>query len=73
MEGGTVGHNCERDPPCQVWFNLVQRFQRKRFKCDLLSKYSICIISINRLKEKFHRKTPNICYTTPCHVAAVKI
>jgi hypothetical protein len=26
--------------PCQVWFNLVQRFQRKRFKCDLLSKYA---------------------------------
>ena len=34
----------ERDPPrnhpCQVWFNLVQRFQRRRFKCDLLSKYA---------------------------------
>jgi hypothetical protein len=27
-------------PPCQVWFNLVQRFQRKGFKCDLLSKYA---------------------------------
>jgi hypothetical protein len=23
-----------------VWFNLVQRFQRRRFKCDLLSKYA---------------------------------
>jgi hypothetical protein len=23
---------------CQVWFNLVQRFQRRRFKCDMLSK-----------------------------------
>ena len=34
----SVGHNFERDPPrvhpCQVWFNLVQRFQRRRFKCD---------------------------------------
>jgi hypothetical protein len=43
-EGGPVGHNFERDPPrdhpCQVWFNLVQRFQRRRFKCDLLSKYA---------------------------------
>ena len=43
MEGGAVGHNFERNPPrdhpCQVWFNLVQRFQRRRFKCDLLSKY----------------------------------
>ena len=27
------------DHPCQVWCNLVQQFQRKRFKCDLLSKY----------------------------------
>jgi hypothetical protein len=34
-----VGHNFEREPPrdhpCQVWFNLVQRFQRRRFKYDL--------------------------------------
>ena len=38
MEGGAVGHNIEmglpKDDPCQVWFNLVQRFHRKRFKCD---------------------------------------
>jgi hypothetical protein len=41
---GAVGHNFEmrlpKDYPCQVWFNLVQWFQRKRFKCDLLSKYA---------------------------------
>ena len=33
MEGGDVGHKGERDPPrdhpCQVWFNLVQRFRGK--------------------------------------------
>jgi hypothetical protein len=44
MEGGAVGHNIEmglpKDYPCQVWFNLVPQFQRKRFKCDLLSKYA---------------------------------
>jgi hypothetical protein len=38
MEGGAVGHNFERDPPkdhpCQVWFNSVQGFQRRRFKCE---------------------------------------
>ena len=22
--------------PCQVWFNLVQGFQRRRFKCESL-------------------------------------
>ena len=41
MEGGAVGHNFERDPPrdhpCQVWFNLVQRFLRRRFKCEKLT------------------------------------
>ena len=40
MEGGSIGHKFERDPPWQVWFNLVQRFQGRRFKCDLLSKYA---------------------------------
>ena len=38
MEGGSIGHNFERDPPkdhpCQIWFNLVQGFQRRRFKCE---------------------------------------
>jgi hypothetical protein len=44
MEGGAVGYNFERDlprdNPCQVRFNLVERFQRRKFKCDLLSKYA---------------------------------
>jgi len=42
MEGGSVGHNFERDlpkdHPCQVWFNLVQVFQRRRFKCESLRR-----------------------------------
>jgi hypothetical protein len=42
MEGGSVGHNFERDPtkdhPCQVWFNLVQGFQRRRFKSESLRR-----------------------------------
>jgi uncharacterized protein YjiS (DUF1127 family) len=44
MEGGAVGHNFEKDPPkdhpYQLWFSLVQWFLRRRFKCDLLSKYA---------------------------------
>jgi hypothetical protein len=32
MEGRAVEHNFERNPPkdhsCQVWFNLVQQFQK---------------------------------------------
>jgi hypothetical protein len=42
MEGGAVGHKFERDPPrdhpCQVRFNLVQRVQRRRFKCESLRR-----------------------------------
>jgi hypothetical protein len=42
MEGGAVGHNFERDTPkdhpSQVWFNLVQGFQRRRFKCESLRR-----------------------------------
>ena len=42
MEGGAVGHTFERDlprdHPCQVRFNLVQRFQRRRFKCESLRR-----------------------------------
>jgi hypothetical protein len=37
-----VGHNFERDPPkdhlCPVWFNLVQGFQRRRFKYESLRR-----------------------------------
>jgi hypothetical protein len=44
MEGGAVGHNFEMGLPMdyrsQIWFNLVQRFQRRIFKSDLLSKYA---------------------------------
>jgi hypothetical protein len=44
MEDGAAEHNFEmglpKDYPCQVWFNLVQQFQRKIFKYDLLSKYA---------------------------------
>ena len=44
MEGGAVGHNFEmglpKDNPSHICFNLFQRFQRRKFKCDLLSKYA---------------------------------
>jgi hypothetical protein len=39
---GLSRHNFERDPvkepPCQAWFNLVQGFQRRRFKCESLRR-----------------------------------
>ena len=42
MEGRSVEHNFGRDRsidhPCQVWFNLVQGFQRRRFKCESLRR-----------------------------------
>ena len=40
---GLSRHNFERDPPkdrpYQVWFNLVQGFQRRRFKCESLQRW----------------------------------
>jgi hypothetical protein len=64
MEGGAVRHNFERDPPrdhpCQVWFNLAQRFQRRRFKCDLLSKY--IWHSILEITDNFKIKSVSIVY-----------
>jgi hypothetical protein len=36
----TVLTDPPKNHPCQVWFNMDQRFQRRRFKCDLLSKYA---------------------------------
>jgi hypothetical protein len=55
MEGGAVGHNFERDPPrdhpCQVRFNLVQRFQRRRFKCEILITFkSSPLKPLNQIK-----------------------
>ena len=45
MEGWAVGHNFEKGPPkehpSQVWFNSVQQFKRRTFKCDLLLKHAL--------------------------------
>ena len=47
MEVGAVRHNFEmglpKDYPNQIWFNLVQRFQRRRFNkmnCELMLTYN---------------------------------
>ena len=48
MEDGAVGHDFEmglpKDYPSQTRFNLVQRFQRRRFKCQLSSPFSVFMI-----------------------------
>jgi hypothetical protein len=68
MEGRTVRHNWERDPPWQVWFNFVQRFQRKRFKCDLLSKLSNLHNRYKLAERKISQKNPEymLNYSFPC-------
>jgi hypothetical protein len=72
MEGRAVGHNFERDPPrdhpCQVWFNLVQRFQRRRFKCDILSKYAYLHNRYISAERKISQKNPEymLNYSLPC-------
>ena len=64
MEGGAVWHIIERGPhkdhPSQICFNLVQRFQRRRFKYDLLLKYHMSNL-YNRYKlseRKISQKNP---------------
>jgi hypothetical protein len=50
MEGGSVGHIFERDPPkdhpCQFWFNLVQGNYR------LLGASSFLILSLFILQDQ---------------------
>jgi hypothetical protein len=74
MEGGAVGHNFERDHPCQVCFNLVQRFQRRRFKCDLLSKYDNLHNRYKSAERKISQKSPEYMfnYSLPCTCSSSK-
>jgi hypothetical protein len=78
MEGGAVGHNIEKGPPndhpSQICFNLVQRFQRRRFKCDLLSKYAYLHNRYKSAERKISQKNLEymLNYSLPC-IAAVKI
>ena len=71
MEGGAVGHNYEmglpRDYPSQIWFNLVQRFQR-RFKYDfyqnmpnLYNRYKSAERKISQKKTEYM-----LNYSLPC-------
>ena len=46
------------DHPLQIWFS---GFRGKDLNVIFIKIGLICIIDINRLKEKFHRKTRNIC------------
>ena len=66
MEGGAVGHNFEmglhKDYPCQVWFNLVQRIQRKRFKCDLYQNMPNLYNRYKSAERKISQKTPEYIY-----------
>ena len=70
MEGRAVGHTFERDHPCQVWFNLFQRFQRKRFKCDLLSKYAKRYkLAERKISQKNREYMLN--YSFPCSCSTI--
>jgi hypothetical protein len=42
MDGGDIDYEkgSHKDHPSQMLFYLFQKFQRRRFKCDLLSKYA---------------------------------
>ena len=50
MEGGAVGHKFESEPAkdhvSQIWFNLVQLFQRRKFKCTTDGRQVMTIIQM---------------------------
>ena len=77
MEGGAVGHNFERDPPRDHYPARFGLIWLSGFREDLNVMFYQNMPNLhNRYKSaerKFHRKTRNICYTTPCHAAAVII
>ena len=52
IQDGTDGHNFERDPPCQVWFNLLQRFLRRRFKCESLRRTAKAHMAFGQVSSK---------------------
>jgi hypothetical protein len=64
MESGAVGHNFEmglpKDYPSQFWFNLVQWFQRRRFECNLLSKYMPNLHNRYKSAERKNSQKPGI-------------
>jgi hypothetical protein len=72
MEGGAAGHNFERDPPkdhpCQVWFNLVQEFQRRRFKLVVLVKKMSVLINFLLQKTNLVSVLNKICPNFAGHV-----
>jgi hypothetical protein len=80
MEGGAVRHNFERDPPrdhpCQVWFNLVQRFQRKDLNVIFYQNMPNLHNRYKSAERKTLQKNPDymLNYSLPSwHVAAVAI
>jgi hypothetical protein len=37
LQKNMLNRRSSKDHPCQVWFTLVQRFQRRRFRCEKLT------------------------------------
>jgi hypothetical protein len=61
MQGGAVKDDQSRQVGL-TWFYGIREDINVIF-------YHNCKLSINHLKEKFHRKTMNICRATHCYVA----
>ena len=65
MEGGAVGQNFERGPPrdhpCQVWFNLVERFQRRSLNVIFYQNMSNLYNQYKSVERKNSQKNQNIC------------
>ena len=63
MEGGAVRHTFERDPPkfVLIWFSGFRGEDLNVIFYQNMSNLYNQYTFVNRLKEKIHRKTQNIC------------
>jgi hypothetical protein len=72
MEGGVVGHKFGRDPPknhpCQVWFNLVQRFRGKDLNVIFYQNMPNLHNRYKSAERKMSQKNPEymLNYSFPC-------
>ena len=66
MEGGAVGHIFEMglptDYPCQVWFNLVQRFRGKDLNVIFYQNMPNLHNRYKSAERKISQKTPEYIY-----------
>jgi hypothetical protein len=68
MEGRAVGHNFERDPPCQVWLNWFSGFRGKYLNVIFYQNMPNIHNRYKSAERKISQKSPEymLNYSFPC-------